>query len=349
MTRKLATIADVAKRAGVSMKTASRVFNNAPNVRAEKRDAVLKAAKLLAYRPNISARQLAGNRSYIITHLYDNPNADYVANIYNGMRRACDPAGFYAVAQYVAPEEGNYLSAVRAYLDRHYIDAIVLSPPLSDDLKLLDELSQRGVLTGLVSPTNDVSQFISVGIDDVNAAYQMTCRLCELGHKKIAFVSGPDNHASSDARRTGFKRALEQYNLERHNNLFQGDFSLRSGMRAYEQITQQSTDYTAIFAANDEMAIGLIMAALRDGKKIPQNLSVAGFDNTEFASMMWPSLSTVSQPIALMAEETAKRLIDMSTQSPSDTPPSSYIKKAFEVNIINRESTAPLSGSSKDT
>ena len=310
-TKKKLTIEDIAESAGVSIKTVSRVFNNAPNVRQQKRDLVLGVARDLGYRPNISARQLASKRSFVISHFYDNPNTDYLSEIYEGMRRACSEQGYYAVAEKLVPNRGSYRKALLDYLTRFEVDGVILSPPVSDDVAVIGEIEKRGIPCALISPGKKKKNAINVFIDEKNAGRSITDYLIDRGHERLAFISGLDSHAASRQREAGFWEAIEMARLPKKNAVrLAGDFSMQSGFTAFDMLMKKAPDVTGIFAANDEMAVGIIVAALRNGKKVPQDLSVVGFDDSPFARSMWPTITSLAQPIDEMAHLSTQKLID---------------------------------------
>ena len=309
--KKKLTIEDIAETAGVSIKTVSRVFNNAPNVRQQKRDLVLGVARDLGYRPNISARQLASKRSFVISHFHDNPNTDYLSEIYEGMRRACSEQGYYAVAEKLVPQKGSYRQSLLDYFVRFEVDGVILSPPVSDDTAVIREIEKRDIPYVLISPGKKKNNAINVFIDEKNAGRSITDYLIARGHEQLAFISGLDSHAASRQREAGFWEAIEAAQLPKKNAVrLAGDFSMQSGFTAFDMLMKQAPDVTGIFAANDEMAVGIIVAALGNGKKVPQDLSVVGFDDSPFARAMWPTITSLAQPVDEMAHLSTKKLID---------------------------------------
>lgn len=307
------TIQDIAAKAGVSIKTVSRVFNNSPNVRAEKRDLVFSVASEMGYRPNISARQLASNRSFVIVHLSDNPNTDYLSRIYESMRSVCMERGYYAVAQQLRVKNNSYREALVDYLTRFEVDGILLSPPISDDPAVIDEILKRGIACALISPGTQQNDLINVFIDEEAAGRNITEYMIARGHGNLAFVSGLDTHAASVRREAGFWAALDTNHLPRESGVkIAGDFSMQSGFEAFAELQKTKPETTAIFAANDEMAIGIIIAALQAGKKIPEDLAVAGFDDSQFSRAMWPSVTSLAQPISDMIHTATQQLIGWS-------------------------------------
>lgn len=332
--KKKLTIEDIAKSAGVSIKTVSRVFNNAPNVRQQKRDLVLGVARDLGFRPNISARQLASKRSFVISHFHDNPNKDYLSEIYDGMRRACSEQGYYAVAEKLEPQKGSYRNAFLEYLQLYEVDGVILSPPVSDDNGVIREIQKLGIPHVLISPGKKKKGSINVFINEKDAGRSITDFLIQRGHKKLAFISGLDSHAASLEREAGFWEAIATSGIPKKNALrLPGDFSMQSGFTAFEKLTKKAPDVTGIFAANDEMAVGTIVAALRAGKKVPGELSVVGFDDSPFARSMWPTITSLAQPIDEMALLSTQKLIDWIN---SELPEEAQFE--FSTKIIVRDS-----------
>lgn len=293
------TITEIAELAGVSMKTVSRVLNGEANVRPQTRDKVKDAAKTLNYKPNFSARSLASNRSYTVGHLYDNPNPDYLTEIYKGLHTACRETGYFAVMEPLSPP---YADNALEYLNAFTVDGLILSPPLSDDVQLLDLLENRGVPYVRISPNDGLARSSYTGINDEAAMYDLTTYLLENGHTKFAFVSGPSDSGTSLRREAGYHRALKSAGLYPDKcPVYHGDFSVRSGTQAGEALLAGHKDITAILAANDDMAVGVMMAALKAGYDIPGDLSVCGFDGFRLGEAVWPQITTVSQPVREMA------------------------------------------------
>ena len=308
--KKRVTVTDIAKEAGVSLKTASRALNNSPHVRKEKREAVLRAAKKFNFRPNISARQLASNRSYVITHFYDNLNTDYLSKIYTGMQQACHKHGYYAVAEATDYSRKNFIAQTLDYASSFNIDGLILSPPLCDDAKLIEALKKQDIKLVLISPQEASNDDYYVFVDEERSAFEITEHLITLGHENIAFLGGLKSHKAASDRQKGFISAMKHHGLNASNkNIKSGDFTMQSGHDAYVDIMKKLPEATAIFAANDEMAMGVIMAALNDGKKIPDEIAIAGYDNIRFSGLFWPSLTTVSPPVIEMANYATNLLI----------------------------------------
>jgi LacI family transcriptional regulator len=326
------TITDVAKHAGVSMKTVSRVLNNEPNVAKATRERVTKAAEELQYRPNLAARGLASSRSYLIALLYDNPNPNYIIQIQRGAIEACRGSGYHLLLEPMTRDQASGQD-VNALLSRLGVDGVILTPPLSDFMPLRHEMDKLGIRYVVVAPgeTGDVS---CVRMDDVKAATEMVAYLIDQGHRDIGFIIGHPDHVASKKRREGFAAAMSQAGLKMNvERVVQGDFSFRSGVKAAETLLKDASNRpTAIFASNDDMAAGVLSVAGRLGIDVPTELSVCGFDNTAIAEIIWPKLTTVGQPIYQMGLKAAEMLLDRSI---NDDP----VSHTLDFEIIVRESS----------
>ena len=315
-----ATITDVAKKAGVSMKTVSRVLNNEPNVAEKTRARVKAIADELRYSPNLAARGLATSKSYLIALIYDNPSPNYISHIQGGAIDACRDVGYHLVVQPLSlADSGTHdekVKVVRTILDRLPVDGVILTPPLSDNQAVLEVLAELDIKCVRVAPKNGGTQPF-VGMDDETASYQMTQHLLNQGHKKIAFVLGHVDHAATSLRHAGYMRAMREANLTVSDDLIvQGDFSFESGAAAARTLLAPTNPEkpTAIFASNDDMAAAVISVAGQMGLNVPETLSVCGFDDTPLARVIWPALTTVRQPIYKMGHQAAKELVRRSDE-----------------------------------
>lgn len=330
---KSVTIIEIAERAGVSMKTVSRVLNGEPNVREATREKVKKAAAELNYQPNVFARSLASKRSFVIAHFHDNPSPDYLEKVYTGVYQVCRSSGYFAVME---PLSVPYTESAREYLDRFKVDGVILSPPISDNLELIDSLRERGIPIVRLSPRSHHELSSYAYIDDDAATKTMTDHLIELGHARIGFVAGPAEHGAAHKRKAGFRHATEGAGLSpEHCPIVQGDFSVRSGFSAAEKLLADEANVTAIVAANDDMAVGVVMAAMKQGLDVPGDLSVTGFDGSRLGDIIWPQLTTVRQPVEEMAAEVTAMLLKEIVSKEQE-------KKAskFDVTHLIRNTTA---------
>jgi LacI family transcriptional regulator len=301
-------IEDVAEAAGVSMKTVSRVLNHEPNVREETRQRVQEAALRLQYRPSHSARSLAGQRSYMVTFAYDNPSQNYIMGIQAGVLEACRAQHYHLV---LAPLEYGSHSAqadTDELLSHFGSDGFVLIPPLADDLDFLAYLEARGIPYTSISP-RAVDKRIGVTVDDHAAVGDLIAHLLALGHRDIAHISGHPDHGASQWRLQGYHDAMRQAGIAvREDWVVQGEFTFESGMAGARRLLELAQRPTAIFAANDDMAAGVLRVAAERGFAVPFDLSVCGFDDTPISRHVSPALTTVRQPTRDMGRVAALEL-----------------------------------------
>lgn len=335
------TIHHVARRAQVSIKTVSRVLNREPNVRADTRARVLAAAEALQYRPNQSARSLAGSRSFLICLFYDNPSPAYVSDVQLGAISRCREAGYHLIVEPIDSASPDLGSQVGATLATLRVDGVILTPPVSDNADVLAALDDSGVPYVRIAPQSQLERAAYVHMDDRLAAREMTRLLIEAGHRDIGFIIGHPDHGASHQRYEGYVDALQEHGLElRPEHVVQGYFSFASGCDAARRLLAGPDRPSAIFASNDDMALGVIAVAGRVGVSVPRELSVAGFDDTPGAQIVWPQLTTVRQPIEEMAAAAADLLISGQAReaaNPGKTAPSRLL--TFE--IVSRESVEP--------
>lgn len=301
--KQTATIKEVAALAEVSQMTVSRVLNDQSVVRESTRKKVQAAIRQLNYRPNIMARNLAGRTGMFIGLIYRNPSYGYLSEFLLGALNACRELGHYLIVEepFLDQEMVDLETIEKRFLDTS-IQALIVVPPLSDDPELIDTLERTGISFVCVSPKLDAYEGPSVRMDDRDASQEMTEYLMSLGHKRIGFISGPPDHKSSELRIGGFEKALRAGGQKLDKSLvFQGDFTYVSGMERAAEMLAMKDAPTAIFASNDDMAAGAIAAAHQAGLRVPEDVSIVGFDDTKNASAMWPPLTTVRQPIREMA------------------------------------------------
>ena len=312
-----ATIDDVADLAGVSIKTVSRVVNHEPNVRESTREKVEQAIAKLNYRPNLSARNLASHRSHIIVLVYDDPSAyelpslGYVTNMQEGALRACRATDYELLIHPCNYRDKDVGSKISALIGRARPDGIVLAAPLSNMPRIVKAIAATGTPLVRISSGKKNGNEFSVATNDREISTEMTRYLASLGHRRIAFIQGDPQHQAVARRYLGYQDGLEQSGLKFSERLVvAGDNSIGSGEACAVQLLQQEDPPTAIFAANDDMAAGVVRVADRLDIDIPGQLSVAGWDDIALAQQIYPSLTTIRQPLAAMAERAAMALIE---------------------------------------
>ncbi|MCD2324192.1 LacI family DNA-binding transcriptional regulator [Sphingomonas sp. IC-56] len=301
--RGTATVQDVARAAGVSAMTVSRVVNGGTNVRDSTREAVLQAIAELNYSPNSAARSLAAGDELQIGLLYSNPSAAYLSQFLIGALAAARRAGCHLVLELCEGETPEEQAEATRQFAATSVGGVILPPPLSESGPVRDVLEAAGIPWVSVAMGRPPEDCLNVRIDDFEASAAMTRHLLDLGHCHIGFIRGNPNQTSSEERFRGFAAALEEAGMEASAMpVEQGDFTFRSGIDAAERLLDSDHVPTAIFASNDDMAAAAVGVAHRRGLHVPQDVSIVGFDDTSLATTVWPELTTVRQPIAPMAE-----------------------------------------------
>lgn len=336
-----ATINDVAKLSGVSIKTVSRVMNNEPSVRQLTREKVQSAVKELNYQPNLAARNLAGTKSFTIAYVYDNPNAYYIIDMQEGILSACRQQGFELLINPCDSQQENITEDIINTIKHARVAGLVLTPPFSERpefVKRITELDIKVVriMSGDVAP-DELSPCVMV--NDRDAAQTITQHLIDLGHKKIAFIAGGAEHMSTIERYKGYRRALKANDIEFNKNLvIEGEYSFESGVEGAKSLMKndlsQDNIPSAIFSCNDEIAAGALFAARLMNIKIPEQLSIAGFENSPFSRQTWPKLTTANQPNKEIAKDAASLLISQIRKHKGKVLTSQYIPQ-----LVVRDST----------
>lgn len=304
------TINDVARIAEVSKKTVSRVINKSPLLSEKTRQRVEKIIAEIGYVPNPQARALALRRNFIIAAIHDNPNAQFLVNVQQGILEGIANSDFNLMVQPVDRNSPTIANDIRDFLERQRPYGVVLLPPISENdaiARLCDDLGCRYVRMGSVKLDEAEN---TVSSNDREAVREAVGYLIEKGHRRIALIEGPTDFTSPQERRAGFEEAMAAAGLEMDESLVRpGKYTFESGVAAGQSLVEMDKPPTAIFACNDEMAIGAMIAARRSGFMIPEDLSIVGFDDTPLSSHIWPSLTTVHWPIVDMARTAAKKLI----------------------------------------
>lgn len=336
------TINDVARVAGVSKKTVSRVINRSPLLNDDTRKRVEDVIGQLGYIPNPQARALALRRNFLIGLVHDNPNAQTVMNVQQGMLEAIHDTEFEMVVRPLDRGSATMLEDLRHFLERQRLFGVLLMPPVSENdavARLCDAIGCRYVRMG--SAELDTPEHM-VASNDLEAVREATHYLIEQGHKRIGLVAGPHGFRSARERRLGFEQALREANIALPRSMIaEGNYRFESGLIAAERLLDVVPRPTAIFSCNDEMAAGVIHAACQRGLTVPRDLSVIGFDDTPIAAHMWPPLTTVRWPIASMARSAALKLI--TGYADNDEHGVVQEPSLFLSTLIRRASVAPPS------
>jgi LacI family transcriptional regulator len=337
--RNAPTISDVAARAEVSPMTVSRVINGESNVRAETRKRVEAAIKALDYSPSSAARTLAGGEEIRIGLLHSNPSFNYLSQLLVG---SLDQASRLNVQLIVekCDDEAEEESAV-AHLIGARLDGIILTPPLSESMPVLEAIHQRNIPVVAVATGRAPDWALSVSINDQAAAYEMTRHLAALGHTRIGFIKGNPRQTASEERLQGYKEALKDAGLAAAPELIApGLFTYRSGLDAADQLLDLENPPSAIFASNDDMAAAAVAIAHRRGLDVPSDLTVCGFDDTALATTIWPELTTIRQPVFEMSRTAVDLLVREIRARNASGKAMSHPHVMAEYTLVRRQSDA---------
>lgn len=333
---KRATIKDVAEKANVSIKTVSRVVRQEPNVKPATRELVEAVVKELNYRPTSAARSSVGARSYMIGLLFDNPNPSYTSAMIRGVLLETRAQGYHLVVEPMDGDDVDVAEKIKKFVIQSNLDGVILPPPLSDREDILDTLNLLGKPCARLAPSDPGEEGISVSMDDRRASHDLTAYLISLGHKDIAFVSGREGTATTERRMGGFRDAMKAAGIRINENWVRSaGYEYHHALIAGEKILSGANRPTAIFAANDDMAAGVIAACYKLGLSVPDDVSVAGFDDSVIASVVWPQLTTVRQPIEEMASLAVSQLI----AAARGTNEAENDRKRVQSELVIREST----------
>lgn len=335
------TIEDVARAAGVSAMTVSRVINKEKNVREETRQTVLKTIEKLNYSPNTAARNLAAGEATHIGLLYSNPSAAYLSQFLVGALEAARKAGCHLVIEPCESEDEAEQGEVGRRFANAEAEGVILPPPLSESVPILTELSLAKTPVVTVAMGKLYPNALNVRIDDYAAAKEMTDYLISLGHRRLAHITGNPEHIAATERERGFMAAVESANLPAKDIQIEGgDFTFRSGLEAAQKLLDRPAPPTAIFASNDDMAAAVVSVAHRRGLDVPGDLTVVGFDDTGTATILWPELTTIRQPVSAMAAAALELLLaDLRHRRSGGSGLSQEIVLDHE--LIIRESSGP--------
>ena len=331
--RRGATIREVAQRAGVSIKTVSRVVNHEPNVRPETRERVLEAVSVLEYEPLPAARGLAGRRTFSIGLVYENPHEfSYIQRLIEGSYAACEAKGHALLLR--PGTEDVTPDLVRQFVRQTRVDGLLLTAPITDRADVTSLLVESDIAFAQISPRETNPQWTSVSPDDFGASRTLTRHVLGLGHRRIGFIKGDPKHGASHKRLSGHLACLDDHGLQTDPALIvDGQFDFDSGRRGLLALWKLPQPPTAIIACNDDTAAGVVVTAHERGIRVPGTLAVAGFDDSPTATHTWPALTTVRQPIAQIAFRATELLI----ASIAGEPPR---QETFGCDLIARSSMA---------
>lgn len=332
----MATIYQVAQLAGVSLATISRVINKTAPVRESTRIKVEAAMKELGYRPNSVAQSLASNCSNSIGILVSELNGPFYGTLLSEIEKTFRAAGKHVIIAAGHSDEARERESIE-FLRSRNCDALILHvEAVSDDY--LVALAQDNCQFVLLNRMVQALAERCITLNNQYGGFLATDHLLRLGHRKIAYISGPMWKHDAVQRYQGHLRALQDYGVAESTSLFfEGDFNETGGEAGLNHFLDHNRRFTALVCANDEMASGAITTAHDRGLNVPQELSIIGFDNVNFAHYIYPKLTTVNYPIGEMGQMAANWVLKNIYHQ--DIP---SIRAVFEPQIIERDSTEAL-------
>lgn len=325
-------IRDVARLAGVSYQTVSRVLNESPNIRPSTKQRVLEVIDELGYQPNQAARTLVTNRSRTIGVLSGETALYGPATSVHAIEVAARQSGYRLMITNTTGDHDSIRSGLD-FLRQQAVEAIVIIAP---QVRVFDAIADMNITIPFVtldSTQRDVSR--SMSVDQFMGGRIATRHLIELGHQEIEHIAGPQDWIEADARMRGFLHEINLAELSTRPPIL-GDWTADFGYHAGREMLRHQ-DFTAVFCANDQMALGLVHALHEGGLRVPQDVSVVGFDDIPEAAHFWPPLTTVRQDFAEIGRRSLAILLDELTDSASAS------HEQITPELVLRASTAPPS------
>jgi|UniRef100_UPI0035CA7C54 LacI family transcriptional regulator len=333
---RVATIADVAREAGVSVRTVSRVLNKSPKVGGATREAIERTIAELGFRPSLRARGLAVRRSFLLGVVQGDQNAHVIGRMQTGIVEICSEAGYELLVHPVSALDVRLAEDLENFVRRTHVDGLVLLSPVSEVPNVPRLLARLGVPAVGIAAVRVPGYPAMLVTGERAAASVMTEHLIGLGHRRIAMITGPLHFHSASEREQGYRTALERAGIVLHPSYVrEGDYGYASGLAAAAELLALPEPPTAIFACNDIMAAAVIKAARAAGVGVPEDLSVAGFDDSDIASMLSPGITTIRRPLGEIAREATRRVIELIETEAQRLP-----DHAVELDLVIRESTA---------
>ena len=308
MTLNRPTIRDVARQAGVSHQTVSRVINGSDDVLPETRAVVEAAIEELGYRPSAIARSMARGLTHTLAIISPNLTDYTFASVIEGAELEARQHDYFVLSS-SASDPQAFQGLVDELVGHRRVDGLIVINPYADERFEFLPKEFPVVFVGARSHDENVC---SISLDDEKVAYEATQHLISLGHKRIALVTGPMEEDCSQDRLVGFQRALNEAGISFDQSLmFEGDWSATSGSEALADFVKKGNLPTAVFAQNDRMAMGVMRAARDANLKVPDQLSVIGVDDMPLSSYFDPPLTTMRQDMPLIGQEAIRKLIEI--------------------------------------
>ncbi|WP_341679362.1 LacI family DNA-binding transcriptional regulator [Niveibacterium sp. SC-1] len=337
MSKQRPTLSEVATAANVSAMTASRAMNNRPGVSSETREHVLKVAAELGYVVNRAAQKLSGGRSHIIGIVATDLEHPFVSAVATGAREAAWTAGYEVLVYAQLRSEKRPTGGVLQLL-RQISDGIIAALPM--EYGYLEDLAELSIPVVTIDQRGNKAEFPSIAADSYGGAKSAILHLAELGHKRIALIGGDERLGSARDRRRAYNETMAQLGFRRDSALVApGDYSQAGGYAAAQKLLALSSRPTAILAANDVSAFGAMTAIREAGLRIPEDISVVGFDDIPASSLVSPALTTVRQPIYQMGRSAVNTLLALMARI---EPATQVVSLPTEL-VIRQSTAAPKS------
>lgn len=331
-----ATIKDVARVAGVSVATVSRVLNGSGPVREATRLRVVSATKKLRYAPNGAARSLVTRRTRTLGVLLPDLHGEFFSELIRGIDEAAQEGGYHLLVSISHDHRRELRAALRAMHGR--VDGCLLMSPGTDPGAVLSDLP-RSLPIVLLNCRTQGGAHGGISVDNYGGARAMAGRLLAAGHRRVAFIRGPIGNVDAEERLRGYRAALEEAGVEALPGWeAQGDFTESGGHRAATRLLEDTPRPTAVFAANDSMAIGALRALRETGLSPPVDVALAGFDDIPIARYVSPPLSSVRVPIRALGAAGVRHVL----QALEETGPGRGWQETLPTEVVLRESTGPL-------
>ncbi|MBQ4833170.1 LacI family DNA-binding transcriptional regulator [Pseudoalteromonas sp. MMG010] len=330
----MATIYQVSELAGVSLATVSRVMNKNTRVSDKTKQKVLDAMEQLGYRPNSIAQSLASNRTNSVGILVSELQGPFFGQMMASIESSLRAAGKHVIITAGHSNEQKEKEGIDFLISRN-CDAIIMHVEALSDEYLI-ELSKGKTPLYFVNRHIETLKNQCISLDNQVGGYLATKAMIDLGHKNIAYISGPQFKSDARNRYTGHQHALAEHNIQFNEQLFyHGDFKETSGSNGLKHFIDNKFSFSAVVCANDEMASGAMKYAREHGYSLPNDLSVIGFDNVIFANYLYPTLATIDNPVSKMGEMAAKLVLkDVYLHKIEQ------IQRVFEPTLLTRDSIA---------
>jgi LacI family transcriptional regulator len=328
------TIKDIARHAGVSVSTVSRVLNKTVPVKRAKRLAVLSAVEALGYRPNVVAQELVRGHTLAVGVLPQGISNPFYSRVLKGVEQGLRGTPYYPL--FASGERPDEEEQALEKLLSHRVEALILIGGQIADETLVS-LSQRLPMVAIARNVKGL-EARSLRVGNEEGAYKAVRHLLSLGHRRIAHITGLPWHADAIARRAGYERALAEAGVAVDPALvLEGDFEEGSGLRATEALLRSGAPFTAIFAANDQTVVGVMLALSRGRLRVPEDVSLVGFDDQPSAAYTSPPLTTIRQSGVDMGRAAARALVE-------ELRGKRFVQPTFDTELVVRASTAPPAG-----